>query len=87
MGAEKKWLFALFSAAFVSLMLFLSLISGFSASFYTYSFHRPFASTIRCGSGYPPAFAYYISGGAGDGDRIFRLLLAVRTMRGGNWSG
>lgn len=77
MGAEKKWLFALFSAAFVSLMLFLSLISGFSASFYTYSFHRPFASTIRCGSGYPPAFAYYISGNAGDGDRIFRLLLAV----------
>ncbi|KAL7001033.1 hypothetical protein U1Q18_002187 [Sarracenia purpurea var. burkii] len=77
MGAEKKWLFALFSAAFVSLMLFLSSITGFSAAYYAYSSHRAFASTIRRGAGYPPAFAYYIYGGSGDGDRIFRLLLAV----------
>uniref|UniRef100_A0A5B7B1Y2 Putative xylosyltransferase 1-like n=1 Tax=Davidia involucrata TaxID=16924 RepID=A0A5B7B1Y2_DAVIN len=76
MGAEKKWLFTLFSAAFVSFLLFLSSISGFSAS-YAFSFHKPFTSTVHRGVGYPPAFAYYISGGHGDGGRIFRLLLAV----------
>ncbi|XP_047322526.1 beta-glucuronosyltransferase GlcAT14A [Impatiens glandulifera] len=77
MGADKKWIFALFSAAFVSVMLFLSSISGFSASYYSYSPNRPFASTISRGRAYPPAFAYYISGGSGDVDRLFRLLLAV----------
>ncbi|KAM7463473.1 hypothetical protein LguiA_031594 [Lonicera macranthoides] len=76
MGAERKWLFTLFSAAFVSLMLFLSSICGFSAS-YAFTSHKPFTSTVRRGTGYPPAFAYYISGGRGDGDRIFRLLLAI----------
>lgn len=74
MGAERKWLLALFFAAFVSLLLFISSISGLSAS---YNSDRPFASTVRRGSGYPPAFAYFISGGGGDGESIFRLLLAV----------
>ncbi|XAR52490.1 hypothetical protein NMG60_11020606 [Bertholletia excelsa] len=77
MGAEKKWLFTLFAAAFVSLMLFLSSISGFSTSYYAYSSHRPFTAAVHRGAGYPPAFAYYISGGRGDVDRIFRLMLAV----------
>ncbi|XP_059655420.1 beta-glucuronosyltransferase GlcAT14A [Cornus florida] len=76
MGAEKKWLFTLFSATFVSFLLFLSSIAGFSASS-AFSSQKPFTSTVHRGVGYPPAFAYYISGGHGDGDRIFRLLLAV----------
>ncbi|KAA8532598.1 hypothetical protein F0562_032586 [Nyssa sinensis] len=76
MGVEKKWLFSLFSAAFVSFLLFLSSISGFSSS-YAFSSQKPFTSTVRRGLGYPPTFAYYISGGHGDGEQIFRLLLAV----------
>ncbi|XP_023551437.1 beta-glucuronosyltransferase GlcAT14A-like [Cucurbita pepo subsp. pepo] len=71
MGAEKKWLFTLFSAAFLSLLLLLfSSISAFSSP-------RSIPSVIHHGAPYPPAFAYYISGGRGDKDRIFRLLLAV----------
>ncbi|KAL2546043.1 Core-2/I-branching beta-1 [Forsythia ovata] len=76
MGAEKKWLFTLFSAAFISILIFLSTISGFSFS-YDYITNKPFSSMVHRGHGHPPAFAYYISGGRGDGDRIFRLLLAV----------
>ncbi|XP_052205969.1 beta-glucuronosyltransferase GlcAT14A [Diospyros lotus] len=75
MGAEKKWLFALFSAVFLSFMLFLSSISGFSASYY--ASHGALAAAVGRGAAYPPTFAYYISGGRGHGDRIFRLLLAV----------
>lgn len=71
MGAEKKCLFTLFSAALLSLVLLLfSSISAFSSSrFLTSSVHR--------GLHRPPAFAYYIFGGHGDKDRILRLLLAV----------
>ncbi|EEF31323.1 beta-glucuronosyltransferase GlcAT14A isoform X2 [Ricinus communis] len=71
MGAEKRWLFTLFSAAFISLLflLFYS-ISALSSP-------KSFPSIVRHGTHYPPAFAYYISGGRGDGDRILRLLLAV----------
>ncbi|KAK6922227.1 Glycosyl transferase, family 14 [Dillenia turbinata] len=76
MGAEKKWLFTLFSAAFISLLLFLSAISGFNSS-YAFSFHKSFPSIIRQGPNYPPSFAYYIYGSNGDAGRIFRLLLAV----------
>lgn len=71
MGAEKKWLFTLFSAAVLSLMLLLM------SSFSTFSSPKPFPSLVQHGSHYPPAFAYFISGGHGDKDRIFRLLLAV----------
>ncbi|KAG6601843.1 Beta-glucuronosyltransferase GlcAT14A [Cucurbita argyrosperma subsp. argyrosperma] len=71
MGAEKKWLFTLFSAVFLSLLLLLfSSISAFSSP-------RSIPSIVHHGPPYPPAFAYYISGGRGDKDRIFRLLLAV----------
>ncbi|KAF8378642.1 hypothetical protein HHK36_029991 [Tetracentron sinense] len=35
------------------------------------------SSSVRYGVPYPPAFAYYISGGRGHKDRILRLLLAV----------
>ncbi|CAI8582924.1 unnamed protein product [Vicia faba] len=71
MGAEKKWLFTLFTAAVLSLMLLLM------SSFSTFSSQKPFPSIVQRGSHYPPAFAYFISGGHGDKDRIFRLLLAV----------
>ncbi|KAK0573413.1 hypothetical protein LWI29_007721 [Acer saccharum] len=71
MGAEKKWLFTLFSATLLSLLLLLLY------SFSTVSSPKPFPSIIHHGAHYPPAFAYYISGGRGDKDRIFRLLLAV----------
>lgn len=70
MGAEKKWLFTLFSVVFLSVfLLLLYSISAFTS--------KPFPSAIRHGAHYPPAFAYYITGGRGDGNRIFRLLLAV----------
>ncbi|XP_031260990.1 beta-glucuronosyltransferase GlcAT14A [Pistacia vera] len=72
MGAEKRWLFTLFSAALLSLLLLLLYsFSTFSTS------SKPFPSTIHHGAHYPPAFAYYISGGRGDKDRIFRLTLAI----------
>ncbi|KAI9087085.1 hypothetical protein K1719_030920 [Acacia pycnantha] len=71
MGAEKKWLFTLFTAAFLSLILLLrSSVSTFSSA-------KPFPSLVQHGAHYPPAFAYFISGGHQDKDRIFRLLLAV----------
>ncbi|KAK6122330.1 hypothetical protein DH2020_043950 [Rehmannia glutinosa] len=78
MGAEKKWLFTLFSGAFITFLIFLSFITGFSSPYY-YAFppHKQFASTVNHGPGHPPSFAYYISGSRGDGERLFRLLLAV----------
>lgn len=76
-GAEKKWLFALFSAAFLSFLIFVSSICGLSSSYYSFSSHKPFTSSAHHGPGHPPAFGYYISGGRGDADRMFRLLLAV----------
>ncbi|KAK6122369.1 hypothetical protein DH2020_043879 [Rehmannia glutinosa] len=78
MGAEKKWLFTLFSGAFITFLIFLSFITGFSSPYY-YAFppHKQFAPTVNHGPGHPPSFAYYISGSRGDGERLFRLLLAV----------
>ncbi|KAF8399031.1 hypothetical protein HHK36_014897 [Tetracentron sinense] len=76
MAAEKKWIFTLFSAAFVSFLIFITTISGFSASS-AFSSGRAFPSAIQYGISYPPAFAYYIYGGRGHKDRILRLLLAV----------
>ncbi|XP_039006294.1 beta-glucuronosyltransferase GlcAT14A-like [Hibiscus syriacus] len=71
MGAEKKWLFILFSITLFSiLLLLLYSISVFSSL-------RPFPSPVQNGLHYPPAFGYYLYGGKGDKDRIFRLLLAV----------
>ncbi|KAL8229972.1 hypothetical protein R6Q57_014872 [Mikania cordata] len=70
MAADKKWLFSLFFAAFISVLIFVSSIYNFSST------QKPF-SAIRRGLGHPPAFAYYISGTRDDSDRIFRLLLAV----------
>lgn len=77
MGVEKKCLYTLFSIAFVSLLIFLSCISGFRSSYYAIPSHRSFASTVHRGPGNPPAFAYYISGGRGHSEQMFRLLLAV----------
>ncbi|CAH9114673.1 unnamed protein product [Cuscuta europaea] len=76
-GSGKKWLYALFSAAFISALILLSSITGFSSSNYAFSSDSPFASTVHRGPGHPPAFAYYISGGKGEAERMFRLLLAV----------
>ncbi|KAK9115392.1 hypothetical protein Syun_022189 [Stephania yunnanensis] len=73
---KKKWLFTIFSAAVVSLLIFLSVISVFIASSALIS-TRQFPSLVRYGALHPPAFAYYISGGRGHKDRIVRLLLAV----------
>lgn len=77
MGAEKKWLFTLFSAAFVSFLIFLSTLSGFSASYYAFTSNKPFTSSVHHGIHYPPAFAYYITGGRGQKDQILRLVLAL----------
>ncbi|EPS58286.1 hypothetical protein M569_16527, partial [Genlisea aurea] len=78
MGAERKWLLILFSGAFTTLLIFLSLISGFGSPYiYAIPLHKPFAAPIHRGPGHPPCFAYYIFGGSGDSDRLFRLLLAV----------
>ncbi|CAH1414115.1 unnamed protein product [Lactuca virosa] len=74
LGAEQKWLFILFTAAIISLLLFISSIFGFSAS---YASHKSFSSTVHRGTSHPPSFSYYISGTGGDADRIFRLLLTV----------
>ncbi|XP_031401855.1 beta-glucuronosyltransferase GlcAT14A [Punica granatum] len=72
MGAEKKWLFTLFSAAMLSLFLILVFsISAFSSP------GDHFPSLIHRGPHHPPAFAYYIFGGRSDKDQIFRLFLAV----------
>ncbi|KAE8707293.1 xylosyltransferase 1-like isoform X2 [Hibiscus syriacus] len=71
MGAEKKCFFTFFSTTFLSLrLLLLYSISAFSSP-------RPFFSLVQRGPHCPPAFGYYIFGGKGDKDRIFRLLLAV----------
>ncbi|KAL4316226.1 hypothetical protein AHAS_Ahas15G0263900 [Arachis hypogaea] len=70
MGAEKKWLFTLFTAAFLSLMIILS-------SFTSLTSPKPFPSIVNHGALYPPAFAYFITGSRGDKDRAFRLLLAI----------
>ncbi|KAG0454809.1 hypothetical protein HPP92_023759 [Vanilla planifolia] len=74
--AVEKWLFPLFSVSFVSLLLFLSAISGFTASSAFFA-RRSDPTYVRHGQRYPPSFAYYISGGRGDGRRMLRLLLAV----------
>ncbi|XP_039047165.1 beta-glucuronosyltransferase GlcAT14A-like [Hibiscus syriacus] len=71
MGTEKKCFFTFFSTTFLPLLLLLLYsISAFSSP-------RPFFSLGQRGPHCPPAFAYYIFGGKGDKDRIFRLLLAV----------
>ncbi|RWW76039.1 hypothetical protein BHE74_00015894 [Ensete ventricosum] len=74
--AMEKWLFRLISVSFVFVLLFLSAISGFTAS---YAFHarRPAPTDVHRGPAHLPAFAYYISGGRGDSRRVLRLLLAV----------
>ncbi|OIW21040.1 hypothetical protein TanjilG_28387 [Lupinus angustifolius] len=71
MGVERKCLFTLFTVAFLSLtFLFL-----FSFSIFTSP--KPLPSFVHHGSHYPPAFAYFITGGNGDKNQIFRLLLAI----------
>ncbi|XP_010916335.1 beta-glucuronosyltransferase GlcAT14A [Elaeis guineensis] len=74
--AAEKWLFPLFSVSFVSLLLFLSAISGFTASSAFFD-TQPSPFYVRRGAAHPPAFAYFISGGRGDARRMLRLLLAV----------
>ncbi|KAK7273784.1 hypothetical protein RIF29_14847 [Crotalaria pallida] len=71
MGVERKWLFTLFTVAFLSLTFLLL------TSFSTFTSPKPLPSFIHHGSHYPPAFAYFITGGNRDKNRIFRLLLAI----------
>ncbi|MCL7032157.1 hypothetical protein MKW94_011279 [Papaver nudicaule] len=82
LATEKKWLFTLFSVAFLSLLLYISAISDFTALRSTSSTRFSTSSTaaesgVQYGLSTPPAFAYYISGGRGHKGRILRLLLAV----------
>lgn len=76
MGAaeRKRWLFLLFSALLISFLIFLSAISGLSSASYAFA-NNPVAAGR--GLQYPPAFGYFIFGGGGDKERMFRLLLAV----------
>ncbi|KAH1233212.1 Beta-glucuronosyltransferase GlcAT14A [Glycine max] len=71
MGVERKWLFTLFTAAFLSFIILMF------SSFSCFTSPMPFPSIVHYGPHHPPAFAYFISGGNRDSDRIFRLLLAV----------
>ncbi|KAL9242094.1 hypothetical protein vseg_016129 [Gypsophila vaccaria] len=74
-GSERKrWLLALFTALFITILLFLSIVSGLTASSYVTASS---ATSPNRGPQFPPSFAYYIYGGAGEKDQIFRLLLAV----------
>ncbi|WOL03831.1 beta-glucuronosyltransferase GlcAT14A-like [Canna indica] len=72
----EKWMFPLVSVSFITVLLFLSAISGFTASS-AFLARRPTPTDIRRGPAHLPAFAYYIYGGRGDSRRILRLLLAV----------
>ncbi|KAG0463012.1 hypothetical protein HPP92_021488 [Vanilla planifolia] len=74
--AIEKCLFLLVSVSFVSILLFLSAISGFTASSVFIS-RQPGSIYIPRGPHCPPSFAYYISGGRGEGRRMLRLLLSV----------
>ncbi|KAH0463037.1 hypothetical protein IEQ34_007619 [Dendrobium chrysotoxum] len=74
--AAEKWLFPIISVSFVTVLLFLSAISGFTASSAFFS-RQPDPAYVLHGRRHPPAFAYYISGARGDGRRMLRLLLAV----------
>ncbi|OEL19431.1 hypothetical protein BAE44_0019548 [Dichanthelium oligosanthes] len=76
MGAADKWLLPLVSVSFVSLLLFLSALSGFSASSALFA-RLPPPSYVRRGAAAPPSFAYLLAGGRGDGSKLLRLLLAV----------
>ncbi|CAO2185408.1 unnamed protein product [Urochloa humidicola] len=76
MGAADKWLLPLVSVSFVSLLLFLSALSGFSASSSLFA-RLPPPSYVRRGAAAPPSFAYLLAGGRGDGRKLLRLLLAV----------
>ncbi|RZC70242.1 hypothetical protein C5167_033368 [Papaver somniferum] len=79
LATEKKWLFTLFSVAFLSLLLYISAISDFTTLRSSTSSTQFTAaeSGVQYGLSTPPAFAYYISGGRGHKGRILRLLLAV----------
>ncbi|XP_072999827.1 beta-glucuronosyltransferase GlcAT14A [Typha latifolia] len=74
--SPEKWLFPLVSISFVSLLLFLSALSGFSASSALFSHHSP-PTYLRRGPQHLPSFAYLLAGGRGDSRRLLRLLLAV----------
>ncbi|CAL0300334.1 unnamed protein product [Lupinus luteus] len=71
MRAEKKWPLKLFTAAFLSLILLLF------SSFSVFNSPKSFPTLVQHCSHNPPSFAYFISGGNRDKDRILRLLLAI----------
>ncbi|KMZ71753.1 Xylosyltransferase, family GT14 [Zostera marina] len=78
MHAE-KCLYPFLTVTFVSLVIVISAISGFlvSSSFFYQQQASISPPLLLRGPSYPPSFAYYISGGRGDRDRIIRLLCAV----------
>ncbi|XP_078446431.1 core-2/I-branching beta-1,6-N-acetylglucosaminyltransferase family protein isoform X2 [Wolffia australiana] len=73
MAAAEKWLSSLFAAAIVSFVLLVISVTS-SPSFAASRMAVPAAAAGRIPI---PAFAYYISGGNRDLNRILRLLLAV----------
>ncbi|CAA6671394.1 unnamed protein product [Spirodela intermedia] len=79
MAPAEKWLSTLFAAAVVSfLLLVLSVTSSPSFSTSRRAVPEALAVSMDSRRSAPiPAFAYYISGGRGDRDRVLRLLLAV----------
>uniref|UniRef100_A0A1D1XSS2 Xylosyltransferase 1 n=1 Tax=Anthurium amnicola TaxID=1678845 RepID=A0A1D1XSS2_9ARAE len=86
MAVAERWLFTLFAAAIASLLLLvLCVFSSPSFSAPHKAGPEAFAASMAARGGLDdaPTFAYYISGGRGDGGRILRLLLAVYHPR--NW--
>ncbi|KAJ6845453.1 beta-glucuronosyltransferase GlcAT14A isoform X2 [Iris pallida] len=76
-SAAERYLFPLLFVSFLSLLLLLSALSGFTASSYVFLSHLPSPSLLRHGPAHPPSFAYFITGSGGDSPRILRLLSAI----------
>ncbi|KAJ6838566.1 beta-glucuronosyltransferase GlcAT14A isoform X2 [Iris pallida] len=78
MASAEKYLLPILSVSFLSLLLLLSALSGFTASSYLFLSRLPSPpSILRHGGAHPPSFAYFITGSRGDTPRILRLLLAI----------
>ncbi|ONK81556.1 uncharacterized protein A4U43_C01F30470 [Asparagus officinalis] len=65
-SAEWRFLYPVISISFISLLLFLSAISGLTASSYFLFSRLPTPSSSRRGPAALPSFAYLITGARGD---------------------
>lgn len=73
----ERYLFPIVSISFISLLLFLSAISGLTASSYFFFSRLPPPALLRYGPNHLPSFAYLITGSKGDAPQVLRLLLAI----------